>query len=263
MTDLPGATRTVHGSLGATARMQDGDLVLDLTPSPAVLHHGIVRASVLSFLVDAVSGIPLDDDDSAWALTTDMTVRMDPRPAPGCIAATHRVLRRGRRSATGAVDLTTDTGELIGAGAVGFARIPRKDTDPPKPNVSPERILQIFQHAPSLEHPVREEAGIEVLDAANGIVQVELSPAIQNPAGTMQGAMVALLAESAAEELVAARTGADVVVTDIDLRYLSKTGVGPVRTTSRLVGDTVEVQLTDTSTDELTTLVYCRTTVVG
>ena len=92
------------------------------------------------------------------------------------------------------------------------------------------------------------------------MVEVAVTPDLRNPAGTMQGAMVALVAEAAAEDLVATTFGQDVVVVDLDLRYLARTSAGPVRTQARLLGDRlespVEVQLVDTSTDQVTTLVY-------
>ena len=91
-------------------------------------------------------------------------------------------------------------------------------------------------------------------------MQVELTDELRNPAGTLQGAMVALLAEAAAEDLVQARFGRPAIVTDLDLRYLAPTGTGPVRTTTRLLGkradSAIEVELVDVSTGTLTTLVY-------
>src|SRR5262249_47563550 len=110
--------------------------------------------------------------------------------------------------------------------------------------------------------PLREEANIEVIDAARGAVQVEVTPALRNPAGTLQGAMVALLAEVAVEELAATRVGGPVVVTELDLRYLAQAPVGPVRTRCNVLGlapdAPIEVELIDTSVDRVTTLVYAR-----
>jgi acyl-coenzyme A thioesterase PaaI-like protein len=91
---------------------------------------------------------------------------------------------------------------------------------------------------------------------------MKVGPEVRNPAGTLQGAMVALLAESAAEDLVAARAGRPVVVTDLDLRYLAQAHEGPVRTSCRPLGSDacapIEVRLIDTSNDRVTTLVYAR-----
>jgi acyl-coenzyme A thioesterase PaaI-like protein len=262
MTDIMGPGTSVPSRLGVTARFEDGELVLELTPQPATLHHGIVRASVIAFLIDAAAGIPLDQDPDAWTLTSDMSVLMRPMPAPRRIDATNTILRQSTRSATCLVELTTEDGAPIATGAIGFARIPRKATDPPKPLVPPGQAPVVFRGGGTLSRPLREEAGIEVLDAAEGVVQVAVTPDLRNPAGTLQGAMVALLAEAAAEELLAARFESPVVVTDLDLRYLRKAPTGPVRTRARLLGTgpdvPVQVELIDTSTDQITTLVYAR-----
>ncbi len=262
MTDIPSLGTYVPGRLGVTARVEGGELTLHLTPQPETLHHGVVRASVLSFVIDAVAGISVDGDADVWTLTSDMSVRMRPLPAPGRISATNKVLRRGRRSVTCTVELTTDEGAPIAMGAIGFANIPRKATDPPKPVVTPEDAAERFRGLTTLSRPLREEAGIEVIDPAEGIVQVEVTPELRNPAGTMQGAMVALVAEAAAEDLAATRFESPVVVTDLDLRYLAQTQAGPVRTSSQLLGTgpdaPIQVELIDTSTDKLTTLVYAR-----
>jgi acyl-coenzyme A thioesterase PaaI-like protein len=266
MTDVSGPGISVPNRLGVTARFDDGELVLELTPQPEVLHHGVVRASVIAFVVDVVAGIPLDQRPGVWTLTSDMSVRTRPVRAPHRIDAINTILREGWRSATCRVDLRTHEGEPFAAGAIGFAHIPRKDSDPPKLSVAIEQAPLLFRDSGTLSRPLRHEAGIEVIDPAQGVVQVEVTPALRNPAGTLQGAMVALLAEAAAEDLLATRFDTAVVVTDLDLRYLRQAQVGPVRTRCRLLGDgpeaSVEVELIDTSTGQITTLVYARGAIV-
>jgi acyl-coenzyme A thioesterase PaaI-like protein len=262
MTDVSGPGISVPGRLGVAARIDDGDLVLELTPQRETLHHGVVRASVLAFVIDVVAGIPLDQDVDVWTLTSDMSVRMRPMPAPERIDATNTILRQGRRTATCLVELRTDRGAPIATGAIGFAKVPRKATDPPKPNVPIGHIPLLFRHPATLDRPLRQEAGIEVVDAAQGVVQVVVKPELRNPAGTLQGAMVALVAEAATEDLLTTRFASPVVVTELDLRYLRQAHVGPVRTRCRLLGGgmdaPVQVELIDTSTDQITTLVYAR-----
>jgi acyl-coenzyme A thioesterase PaaI-like protein len=266
MTDVSGTGTSLPSRLGVAARFEDDHLILELRPQEEVLHHGIVRASVLSFVIDVVAGIPLDQDADVWTLTSDMSVRMRPIPAPQRIEATSAILRQSGRSATSLVDLRTDEGAPIATGAISFVKIPRKATDPPKPNVTLGQTPLIFRDPTTLARPLREEAGIQVIDAAEGIVQVEVTPDLRNPAGTLQGAMVALLAEAAAEDLMATRFESPFVVTDLDLRYLRKAQVGPVRTRSRLLGTgpdaPVQIELIDMSTDEITTLVYAAAVTV-
>jgi acyl-coenzyme A thioesterase PaaI-like protein len=262
MTDLPTPGTSVPSRLGTSARLEDGDLVLELTPRPEVLCHGVVRASVLAFLIDAAAGIALDRDPDMWTLTTDLSVRMRPVAAPNRVDAFNTILRAGWRSSTCRVELTSDVGAPIATGAIGFATVPRKPTDGPKPTFTLEQAVHLFRGQPPLTGPLREEAGIEVIDAAAGVVEVALTADLRNPAGTLQGAMVALVAEAATEELVASAAGSPVIVTDLDLRYLERTQAGPVRTRSRLLGPgpdaAVQVELVDLSTDRTTTLVYAR-----
>jgi acyl-coenzyme A thioesterase PaaI-like protein len=265
MTDVLGGSVSIPSRLGVVAQYRDGEFWLTLQPRTEVLHHGVVRASVLSFMIDAVAGIVLDTDPTAWTLTTDMSVRMRPALAPRTIHTRSTILRQGRRSATAMVDLVTDDSTPVATGAIGFAKVPRREGDPPKPAVTLERITAIFDGSNPLTRPLRDEAGIEVLDAAQGVVEVQVIPELRNPAGTLQGAMVALVAEAAGEELVSARFGVAALVTELDLRYLAQTGAGPVRTEATLLGSApdapMQVKLFDLSTDRLTTLVYARAAV--
>jgi acyl-coenzyme A thioesterase PaaI-like protein len=266
MTDLLGDGITVPGRLGVVAEYDHGELRLTLRPRAEVLRHGAVRASVVALMIDVVAGIVLDDDPDCWTLTSDMSVRMRPLPAPDFIETRSTILRRGRRSATVAVDLVDGGGKPVATGAIGFARVPRRVTDPPKPPVSSARVTTMFDGSNALTRPLREEAGIAVIDPRDGVVEVNVTPQLRNPAGTLQGAMVALVAEAAAEELASARFDIEAVVTDLDLRYLAQTGAGPVRSRCSLLGNgpeaPVQVELFDTSCDRLTTLVYARTAVI-
>jgi acyl-coenzyme A thioesterase PaaI-like protein len=153
-------------------------------------------------------------------------------------------------------------GRPVGTGAIGFAKVPRRHDDLPKPPVTPTRFAALFAGVDTITRPIREAAGIEVIDPRNGEVELTVTPDLRNPAGTLQGALVALLAEAAAEELVSARFESPAVVTDLDLRYLAQAPDGPVRTRSRLLGtgpdSPVEIELTDVSVGRVTTLVYAR-----
>ncbi len=254
------------GRLGVRAQYTDGQLILTLEPHAQVMRHGVVRASVVAFLIDAVAGVVADNDPEAWALTSDMSVRMRLVPAPTSITATGTIVRAGRRSVTAMAEITGDDGEPVATGAIGFAKLARREGDPPKPQVSADNASRMFGRLGSLSRPLRAEAGIEVLDAAAGVVQLTVTPELRNPAGTLQGALVALLAEAAAEDFVSTRFDVPAVVTDLDIRYLAQARVGPVRTRTRLLGSDagapIQVELVDTSVDRVTTLVYARAATV-
>lgn len=262
MTDLPADITAIPSRLGTRARVDERGLVVELEPHPPVLHCGVVRSSVVAYLVDVVSGVSVDSDEDVWTFTTDMTVRMLPVPAPARLVATNHVLRRGGRSVTCAVDVTDEHGVTVASGAIGFAHVPRKPTDLPKIHLTPEQAVRRFADNGLLSRPLREEAGVVALDPSEGIVEIAVRPAVCNPAGTLQGAMVALVAEAAAEDLMGHRSGTPVTVVDLDIRYLAQARVGPVRTRCTTIGDWVRVELVDTATDRVTTLVYARTVAV-
>jgi len=263
MTDLPSNITAVPSRLGTTALVDERGLVVEIDDvQPELLHHGVLRLSVLTFIVDVSAGVTLDTDPEAWTFTTDLSLRMLAVPAPERVTASTRILRRGRRSAHGLVEVVDQQGDLLAAGAIGFAHVPRRADDPPKPLVSPTMLAERFTGRERLSGPLRDQAGVIRIDAAEGVVEIAVRPEVCNPAGTLQGAMVALVAESAAEDLIASRAGAPVVVTELDIRYLAQANVGPVRTQCRLLGSSpdgpVEVRLIDTGTGRLSTLVYAR-----
>jgi acyl-coenzyme A thioesterase PaaI-like protein len=268
MTDLPSHLTSVPARLGATALVDERGLVVELVPQAQEQHHGILRLSVLTFLVDVSAGVTLDTDPDAWTFTTDLSLRMRPVPAPGRVSASTTLLRQGRRSAHGLVHVVDGAGAEVAAGAIGFAHVPRKPGDPPKPMATPHSVAERFSDAVRLDSPLRDEAGVRVLDPAAGVVEITVTPEVCNPAGTLQGAMVALVAEAASEDLLGS-TGRPVVVTDLDLRYLGQATVGPVRSRCRLLGDDigscppVQVELVDLATDRITTLAYARAVPVG
>ncbi len=263
MTDLPAQLNSVPTRIGSTAFVDDRGLVVELDEIQAeVLQHGVLRLSVLTFLADVSAGVTLDTDPDSWTFTTDLSLRMPLGPAPGRVTATTSILRQGRRSAHGLVEIVDERRQLVAAGAIGFAHVPRKPHDPPKPRVSPELMAERFSGLERLSRPLREEAGIIPVDPAQGVVEIAVRPEVCNPAGTLQGAMVALVAEAAAEDLIGSLAGEPVVVTELDIRYLAQAKEGPVRTQCRLLGEQadapVEVRLTDTGTNRLSTLVYAR-----
>ena len=266
MTDLLDDNFNIPARLGVVAEIRDGEFRLGLHPRPELLRHGVLRASIIAFLIDVAAGVLLDDDPDAGTLTSDMSVRMRPLPAPAFLSTRTTILRRGRRSAVAMVDVVTEEEQPVATGAIGFTRVQRRDTDPVKPPASPSRMATMFDGSRTLDRPLREEAGIVVLDASAGALEMQVTPELRNPAGTLQGAMVALFAEAAAEEMASARFDMAAVVTELDLRYLAQTGEGPVQSSCTLLGHgpdaPMQVELSDRSSGRLTTLVYARTTTI-
>ena len=158
--------------------------------------------------------------------------------------------------------MVDDAGATIGHGVLGFSRVERKPTDPPKVHVDAAQISEHWDAITPIDAPLAEAAGIRVVDAAAGTVEVDADPMLNNMAGVMQGAMVALVAEVAAEEAASVRLGAPALVTELDIRYLQQVRSGHVRTESEWLGDRpdspIRVALLDADTEQILTHVVAR-----
>ena len=118
MTDVPRLATSIPSRLNVTVPQVD-PLMLRLVPLPETCRLGSVRASALSFVIDAVAGVTVDSDPDHWTFTSDMSVRMNPVPAPDLVDGTAAVLRRGKRSAT------TEARLVDAPWRVGRLRFPR------------------------------------------------------------------------------------------------------------------------------------------
>lgn len=78
-----------------------------------------------------------------------------------------------------------------GLGLATFTRVPQRHGDPDQPHIDLDQLTEFLAQVPTLDVPVREVAGIEVIDASSGLVELTLRPDLANPSGASQGAMVA------------------------------------------------------------------------
>lgn len=257
---------TIPARIGIDGTWSDGVLEqMRLVPYPEIIHHGVVRISVLALVADMMGGWVADQHSQHdWVFTTDLSVRAPLLRVPPMILATGRAQRVGKGTIATEVHMHDEDGALVAYSHTGFVRIGRRYGDDPKPDFEsaaerwsthrPERITDALDVA----------AGIQVVDAARGIVEVELRDELRNPAGAMQGAMVALVGEVAAETMAAHHLGTPQVVTDLDVRYLAMGRVGPVHAQAWFVGEpehgTIHVELRDRGNgDRLMTALLART----
>ena len=164
------------------------------------------------------------------------------------------------------MDLVTGAGATVATGAIGFARVPRRQADPVKPPSSATRITTMFDGSRTLTRPLREEAGIVVLDSRAGALEMQVTPGFARSGGNPPGRHGGPPGGGRCR-----RPGVDQVRPHRrgDRARPSVPGADRCRTRPvgcRLLGKgpdaPIEVELFDTSSDRLVTLVYARTAVV-
>jgi acyl-coenzyme A thioesterase PaaI-like protein len=207
---------------------------LRLAPYPPIGRNGSLRATIVAAAVDIVGSLYTREQAGSDILyTTDLAGRLPHAGMPSLLRTHARSLRSGRSGSTTAVELFASE-TLWAYGETSFARQPRPgDASPPPEGLA---LPPIFDVHP-LERSLDEEVGVRIVAAGRGEVELELRPAVLNREGTLQGALVALLVESAAECLAESRLGTPQRIAELDLRYLSTAKVGPVRSRARFIGD--------------------------
>ncbi len=249
----------IFARLGVSSR-RDPQHPVRLDPFPAICAKGVVRPSVLVLVVDMMAGFHAEAGaGSDWVFTTDLSLRAPARRIPERVVATGQVLRAGRGSISCEVALRAGD-RAFAYGQSGFIRIPRRHGDPPKPHLHPD---EEFRRQAPIERPLVEEVGIRVLDPATGHCELALRDELLNPARVLQGAIVSLVAEVAAETLAEHASGAPQLVTELDIRYLAMGRVGPIWSRASWIGDpgsgALRVELRDRGNgDRLTTTVLAR-----
>jgi acyl-coenzyme A thioesterase PaaI-like protein len=240
---------TVHARIGIGGTVADDALQrVHLEPYPELCANGIVRIAVWALMADIMGGWEAERSAGTdWVFTTDLSVRAPVLQVPRRVDGTGNAFRVGRTNVATEVHMHDETGALFAYAQVGFVRMPRRPGDPPKPNMA--ESAQHWGEREQLTSLLAEAAGARTLHAPTGHVEVVLDDALRNPAGAMQGAMVALVGELAAEELAGHALGAPQVVTDLDVRYLAMGRIGPIASRASFVGTpgagSIRVELRD------------------
>ena len=256
---------TIHARIGIGGTVAGNRLErVHLEPYPQLCANGVVRISVWVLMADMMGGWEAESHAANdWVFTTDLSVRAPILRTPKRVEGTASALRIGKGNVAAEVTMHDDTGELFAYSHVGFIRMPRRPTDPPKPIMT--ESAQKWGQRKLLTSLLAEAAGAQVIDPVMGHVEVALDDTLRNPAGAMQGAMVALVGELAAEELAAHHLGGPHVVTDIDIRFLAMGRVGPVYSRAAFVGPpslgSIRVELRDRgNADRLMSAILARVT---
>ncbi len=206
---------------------------------------GGARAGVVATLVDVVGGLLgvriLRPD---WMATADLTVQLV-RPATGpFIEARVELVRRGRTTMVLealVVNVTEDGTEVPGDGGASepvawctttFAVLPggNRTMAQDLPFDLPTR-MEIG--GSGLQRSLLDTLDISVVDAAAGRVSLPVRPYVHNSIEAVQGGAMALFGDVAATEALGAATGlgpTGIVVTDLQVAYLTLGRVGPIVT---------------------------------
>jgi uncharacterized protein (TIGR00369 family) len=220
-------------------------------------HDGSVRAGALTVLVDVIGGgLAAATARPDWIATADLTLHLTGAATTGVVEARAQVLRAGRTTVVLQVELFS-AGNAIGLATMSFSVLPRRETNPAIEVVNTGGPTTMASAHSRLDAPLFECIGIETIDAARGIVELPVREWATNSMGALQGGVVGAVVEAATLAALIDpidRSAPPLVVTDLQLTYLSFGRVGPLRTESQVLAHgrdhgVVRVSLYDTGAE--------------
>ena len=175
-----------------------------------------------------------------WPATADLAYQATAPITEGPVLAEARLVRRGSKTVVVEVEVFDGRGgedlavaAPAGAGVMTFGRLPGSASAiriDPKQNMGRSSSARGDSH---LSTALLDEIGLLVIDGPTGQVELAKSEYIRNSFGTINGGVMGMVMQGAAE---AAGAGLGrFVATDIQLHYLAQTRTGPLRTSLRLV----------------------------
>jgi uncharacterized protein (TIGR00369 family) len=219
--------------------------------------QGSARAGALATLVDVVGGgLAAVAAQPDWIATADLTLHAYAAARPGSVVeASARVVRAGRTTVVIEVDLVDDAARGVGIATMSFAVLPRRDHNPDVSIVRGQGPSTMATEESRLREPLLAALGLDIVDAAAGVVEAPVLDWSKNSMGAMQGGIVAVVADAAAEAALRAATGAPLVVSDLQVTYLGFGRVGPVRSRVDVLGTTANsasarVELVDVGAEQ-------------
>ncbi len=221
---------------------------LDVDPFLCIPGTSVVRPSVLATVADVLTGVLASTiTKPRVALTADLTVHTLAGVNTDRLTMAGRLLKAGGTLVIGEVWFATAGRERpVALTEVSFIASPRPQ------DVIPLPVVDRDFNDGRFDRPVAEALGARVVTP--GVVEMDRDPYVLQPAGTIQGGAVALVAELAAESL----SGRGVA--DLQIRYLSAVRAGPARSSAHpLTADVVRVEVRDAGNhDRLTAVAVAR-----
>lgn len=233
---------------------------------PAVLTpSGAARLGLVGTVADASGALTaLIEALPNRIATQDLSYSASGFARQGPLIASTRLLRTGQSLITVATTLADgcgnddpDQAEPIGQAIMSFALIPYREGNADLSHLEAESMERRTMALPSSgfkDASLWEALQLEVVDAAAGVVQIPMTDYVRNSFGTINGGVMIMAAEAAAEVAAQEALGAPVAAMSLNYRFLDQTRIGPAQTQTTLMrhgnqGAVAVVRLIDTQRD--------------
>jgi acyl-coenzyme A thioesterase PaaI-like protein len=226
---------------------------------------GVASVAMMLTMIDVGGSDPaLAACHPDWTATQDLSVHGGPWLTAGPIVVDNHLARVGTKVVIVTAKVYDGQGlhhfeeiqdaidgerlPLAATSLLTFARIPRTAAREIGDEYNPNNWVGEVRERPGDGHPqgtLYSRLGLQTLDAANGVLDLERTSYVVNSIGTINGGAQAIQIEAAAEAM---RPG--LVACDLEVHYLSQLNAGPSRSRGRVIRDAadhsvIEIELVD------------------
>lgn len=212
--------------------------------------QGAMQVGVIAALVDLLAGgLSLRILYPDWQATSHLSLHTNGWATTGMVIASGSVLRTGRTTVVFEVDIheekdsSSQKKKPIGSAIVICSRIPRRKDTRSSWHSGSTNSIRFGTEKSGLTRPYIDKIGIQVVDAAAGVVKLDKSEYISNSFRSLHGAMIATLADIAGQHAARAAAGNPLVTSDLEIHYISPGKVGPFQTRTKVLRTTSESAL--------------------
>lgn len=226
---------------------RDGETSAILLPIvPEILDDaGRARVGAIATAVDIIGGeTAIREVLPQWIATSSLSLQVDDTPSSGTLRARPRVVRKGRTTLIMEVDVDHLEREApVGLATIAFAILPGRNPLQARVDWAEEpRARSTFALPDSgFEKPLLDALGVVFDPADPAVTRLDVTPYVLNTLGAMQGGVVGMLIDAAADHY-AASVAAElpgargVRVRGLEIHYLKLARGGPVRADVRELG---------------------------
>jgi acyl-coenzyme A thioesterase PaaI-like protein len=197
--------------------------------------NGALRTGVLATLVDMTGGeAAVRAAHPSWVATSDLVLHVIRPVSQGVVCSRAGVLRKTRSTIVLEVEISQGE-DLVGLATMTFAVLEARSEVQRMGAGVDEPRTDFGRPGTRLRAGVDEVLGLRLLDASGGVVEQDLTPYVENSLGALQGGVVAVVLEVAAEALGRSLFGTGTTALDLSINYLSLVKTGPARTRARVL----------------------------
>jgi acyl-coenzyme A thioesterase PaaI-like protein len=188
-------------------------------------------AALLTFADVLIGRLAAERTAPRISVTADLTLHvLGTLPPDGRLSMRASLIKTGRSMSVGETEIVAvDTGRPVATSIGTFLASPRPmDEAPSGLRSPPTRDRAEDRVAPTLA----EQVGLTVPEP--GVAEISLRPDLLNATDSLQGGLIALLGEIAAQTAATRAVGVPQVVDSLEVHYLAAARVGPFRATGQV-----------------------------